>query len=146
MKRPNIIISTLHLLGIVTLRFKPVPRIWATWLMTINLACVAFLSHIEGQVALAAAGAAVLAMAAIYQRQRFTRLLGICHIIWVPMIAWLVSRWDSIQTDPMLATYPAYRTGPERAAVEAAAEAILSARTPLIVCGGGGERQHRSRP
>lgn len=42
-----------------------------------------------------------------------------------------------IWADPALATYPAYRTGPDPAAVEAAVDALLSAKTPLIVCGGG---------
>ena len=42
-----------------------------------------------------------------------------------------------IWADPALHAYPAYRTGPDPAAIEAAAEAIASARSPLIVCGGG---------
>ena len=42
-----------------------------------------------------------------------------------------------IWADPALATYPAYRTGPDPAAVEAALDGMLSAKTPLIVCGGG---------
>lgn len=42
-----------------------------------------------------------------------------------------------IWADPALARYPAYRTGPEDGAIRAAAEAILSARRPVIVCGGG---------
>jgi acetolactate synthase-1/2/3 large subunit len=42
-----------------------------------------------------------------------------------------------IWADPALATYPAYRTGPDPAAVEAAVDAILSAKAPLVVCGGG---------
>lgn len=42
-----------------------------------------------------------------------------------------------IWADQTLATYPAYRTGPEPDAVAAAADAILSAQRPLIVCGGG---------
>ena len=44
---------------------------------------------------------------------------------------------DDIWADPQLQTYPAHRTGPERAAVEVAVDAILSAKNPLIVCGGG---------
>ena len=44
---------------------------------------------------------------------------------------------SDIWADRGLATYPAYRTGPEAEAVEAAVDAILSARKPLIVCGGG---------
>ncbi|MEX0349198.1 MAG: thiamine pyrophosphate-binding protein [Paracoccaceae bacterium] len=39
--------------------------------------------------------------------------------------------------DPATATYPAYRQCPPPGAVEAAVEAILSAKSPLIVCGGG---------
>ncbi|WP_324752754.1 thiamine pyrophosphate-binding protein [Roseovarius sp. Pro17] len=44
---------------------------------------------------------------------------------------------DDIWADPQLTSYPAYRTGPEQGAVEAALDAILSAKSPLIVCGGG---------
>ena len=42
-----------------------------------------------------------------------------------------------IWADKNLATYPAYRTAPETATIEAAVDAILSAKRPLIVCGGG---------
>lgn len=44
---------------------------------------------------------------------------------------------EDIWADPQLTSYPAYRTGPDQGAVEAALDAILSARSPLIVCGGG---------
>lgn len=42
-----------------------------------------------------------------------------------------------IWADTSLVAYPAYRTAPEPAAVEAAVDAILKARSPLVVCGGG---------
>jgi acetolactate synthase-1/2/3 large subunit len=42
-----------------------------------------------------------------------------------------------IWADPKTTTYPAYRTAPEADAIDAAVEAILSARSPLVVCGGG---------
>ncbi|MEF2553328.1 thiamine pyrophosphate-binding protein [Aurantimonas sp. A2-1-M11] len=44
---------------------------------------------------------------------------------------------DDIWADGNLARYPAYRVGPDADSIEHAAEAILSARSPLIVCGGG---------
>ena len=44
---------------------------------------------------------------------------------------------EEIWADPALATYPAYRTGPDPDSVRAAAEAIVSAQSPLVVCGGG---------
>ena len=42
-----------------------------------------------------------------------------------------------IWADPAHARYPAYPFGPDPAAIEAAIEAILSARAPVIICGGG---------
>lgn len=42
-----------------------------------------------------------------------------------------------IWADPKTTSYPAYPQGPEPGAVEAALDAILSAKSPLIVCGGG---------
>ena len=44
---------------------------------------------------------------------------------------------EEIWADPALATYPAYRVGPDPDAIEAAADAMVSAKAPLIVCGGG---------
>lgn len=44
---------------------------------------------------------------------------------------------EDIWADPALTSYPAYRTGPDDAAIRAAADAILRAKSPLIVCGGG---------
>ena len=44
---------------------------------------------------------------------------------------------DQIWADPRHQTYPAYPSGPDPIEVEAALEAILSAKFPVIVCGGG---------
>jgi len=44
---------------------------------------------------------------------------------------------DDLWAQPEHARYPAWRTAPDPAAVEAAAGAILLARAPVIVCGGG---------
>ncbi|MEM9105253.1 MAG: thiamine pyrophosphate-binding protein [Pseudomonadota bacterium] len=44
---------------------------------------------------------------------------------------------DDIWADPEHRQYPAYRTAPDSGAVEAAIDAILSAKNPLVVCGGG---------
>ena len=43
---------------------------------------------------------------------------------------------DNVWAEPGLGAFPARRTGPDPAAVEAAAEAILSAKEPLFICGG----------
>ena len=44
---------------------------------------------------------------------------------------------DDLWADPRLQTFPAYPQAPEPGAAEAALDAILSAKNPLIVCGGG---------
>jgi acetolactate synthase-1/2/3 large subunit len=44
---------------------------------------------------------------------------------------------DDIWAQPEHARYPAWRSGPDPVAVQAAASAILSAKNPLFVCGGG---------
>lgn len=51
-------------------------------------------------------------------------------------------QYDTVDTsdiwaDGKTATYPAYPQAPEPGAAEAAVDAILSAKSPLIVCGGG---------
>ncbi len=44
---------------------------------------------------------------------------------------------DDIWADPAHARFPAYPFGPDPNAIEAAVNAILSARSPLCICGGG---------
>jgi acetolactate synthase-1/2/3 large subunit len=44
---------------------------------------------------------------------------------------------SDIWADPKLTEFPAYPTAPAPGAAEAAVDAILSAKSPLIVCGGG---------
>ncbi|HSG95229.1 MAG TPA: thiamine pyrophosphate-binding protein, partial [Afifellaceae bacterium] len=44
---------------------------------------------------------------------------------------------DDVFADPALGVYPAWPAAPDEAAVEAAAEALLNAGRPVIICGGG---------
>jgi len=44
---------------------------------------------------------------------------------------------SDIWADPKHSSYPAYPMGPEPGSAEAAVDAIMSAKNPLIVCGGG---------
>jgi len=88
--------SVFELFGIVLVRFRPVQRIWGAWLVAVNAASVLFIQHVEAQVALGAVGVAVLAQTLIYQRKRFIRLLGVTHFLWVPMLAWIALRLDTL--------------------------------------------------
>jgi len=88
--------SVFELFGIVLVRFRPLQRVWGTWLVAVNAAGLLFIQHIEAQVTLGAVGVAVLAQALIYQRKRFIRLLGVTHVLWVPMLTWMALRLDTL--------------------------------------------------
>jgi len=88
--------SVFELFGIVLVRFRPVQRLWGAWLVAVNAACLLFIGRLEAQVTLGAVGVAVLAQALIYQRLRFIRLLGVTHVVWIPMLAWMALRLDAL--------------------------------------------------
>lgn len=94
--RIGIFRSVFELFGIVLVRFRPVQRIWGAWLVAVNTACLLFIQHVEAQVTLGAVGVAVLAQALIYQRSRFIRLLGMTHVLWIPMLTWIALRLDML--------------------------------------------------
>ena len=92
----GILRSVFELFGVVLVRFGPVQRMWGAWLIAVNAASLLFIQHVEAQVTLAAVGAAAVAQALIYQRRRFIRLLGVTHALWIPMLAWMVLRLDTV--------------------------------------------------
>ena len=94
--RIGIFRSVFELFGIVLARFHLVQRIWGAWLVAVNAACLLFIQHIEAQVTLGAVGVAVLGQALIYRRKRFIRLLGVTHVLWVPMLTWIALRLDTL--------------------------------------------------
>ncbi len=99
------LVSALKIFGIVFLRFRPVPRLWNVWLVGVNLACLYFIHHIEAQVVLATTLVSVLMQAVIHTKIGFVRLLGIAHLTWVPMFAWIATRWSDIAAYPDLQTW-----------------------------------------
>lgn len=94
--------NILKIFGIVFLRFRPVPRIWNVWLVGVNLMCLYFIGHVEAQVVMGATLLSVICQAMIYDRIGFTRVLGIGHLLWIPMFAWLATRLDIIAAYPEL--------------------------------------------
>jgi len=75
------------------------PGYWVVWvglLMTANMAApLFFIDTLEAQVVLGAmmAGAAIQML--IFKLKGFVRLLGIGHILWIPMVIWLAAGFDS---------------------------------------------------
>jgi hypothetical protein len=92
----DFVTNVLKIFGIVFLRFRPIPRIWNVWLVGVNLLCLFFIAHVEAQVVLVTTLVAVALQAVIYQRTGFTRVLGIAHLLWLPMFVWMATRADNI--------------------------------------------------
>lgn len=88
------------ILGISFLRFRPIPRVWVIFLVTVNMGCLYFIAELEAQVVLATTTLALLVQALIYERTGFARILGASHLLWVPMFAWLATRLESIAAVP----------------------------------------------
>ena len=97
----NYLKNLLEIFGIVFLRFRPLPRLWNVWLVGVNLTCLLFIQHLEAQVVLGVTSLAVVIMTVLYGRAGFTRLLGVAHLLWIPMFAWIATRMPEI-SDPML--------------------------------------------
>lgn len=101
----DFVTDVLKIFGIVFLRFRPVPRIWGVWLVAVNLMCLYFIGHIEAQVVLGTTLIAVIVQAVIYGQIGFTRVLGIAHLLWLPLFAWMAMRADVIALNSDLETW-----------------------------------------
>ena len=95
----SVLRSALEIFGIIFMRFRPIQRTWAIWLVAVNAAGLFFIDHLEAQVVLSAVGVVVFIQALIYQRERFIRVLGVTHVIWVPMLAWIASRIPALPAE-----------------------------------------------
>ncbi|MEP3279238.1 MAG: hypothetical protein ABJN26_13140 [Stappiaceae bacterium] len=92
--------SALEIFGIVYLRFSWLPRLWCVWLVGINAAALLFITHIEAQVVLIVTAVSVIIQSVIYSKTGFTRILGMAHILWLPMFAWMATRTGEIASTP----------------------------------------------
>ena len=83
---------TRHILGM--------PVYWQLWIALLfltNMAAVFFLPRVEALVVLAALFVGAMLQMGLFARFGFVRLLGLGHFHWLVMIAWLVTRLDSIR-------------------------------------------------
>ena len=79
----------------------PVPwRVWVAALFMTNMGAVIFLPRLEAWIVLGGLFLGALLQNVIFARLGFVRLLGLGHIHWFPMLAWLLVRLDSISGEP----------------------------------------------
>lgn len=79
------------------------PMPWAVWLgllIAVNTVGAAiFFEGLEARVVLAVFLANAMLMMMIFARLGFVRLLGMGHILWIPLVPWLWIRLDQIGID-----------------------------------------------
>ncbi len=82
------------------------PLQWQLWLMLMITANVVtplfFLHHVEALVVLGTILASMALMTLLTARFGFTRIVGLGHILWVPMLAFLFTRLGDIPTSDAL--------------------------------------------
>ncbi len=82
------------------------PMPWPLWiglLVVINIAGpIYFFKAFEAKVVLAAFLTSAAFMTAIFAAKGFVRLLGIGHILWIPMVPWLWTRLDQVETGSLI--------------------------------------------
>ncbi len=75
-------------------------RLWLMLLLAANLAApLFFLDRTEAQVVLLAFVASFGVATLLTGLTGFTRLLGMSHVFWIPMIIWFWTRLDQIPSD-----------------------------------------------
>jgi hypothetical protein len=87
---------------IMLTKFRLVPRLWLITLVAANITSLYFIDTTEARVVLVAFVISIIIMTEIYRRLGFVRLLGLRHILWVPMVPWLWMKLD--QTPPLNST------------------------------------------
>ncbi|MFQ5994462.1 MAG: hypothetical protein ACE5K1_05160 [Acidiferrobacterales bacterium] len=75
-------------------------QLWLLLLVLVNLFVpLFFLDHLEAQVTVAALVASMVLMTLLTALSGFTRLLGLGHIFWIPLLFFLYTRLDQIPSD-----------------------------------------------
>ena len=74
-----------------TLLLMPKPWVaWVGFLLIVNMLCpLFFIDTLEAQIALGAMMGGAAIQMVIFKAKGFVRLLGIGHILWIPMVIWL---------------------------------------------------------
>lgn len=82
------------------LRSRPHVLVWLLLLMLANgIAPLLFLARLEAQVVLATFLLSVVLMTWLTARYGFTRILGLGHVLWVPMVIFLLVRANALEMD-----------------------------------------------
>ncbi len=75
-------------------------KVWLLLLVAANaVAPLLFLQRVEAQAVLAAMMIGAMLMSLLTARFGFSRILGLGHILWIPLVGWLAFRLGQIPAD-----------------------------------------------
>ena len=122
------------------------PKPWVAWLVVLMLANLLpgalHFQSLEGRVVLGTFILAAMTLMALFHRGGFTRLLGLGHFYWIPMVAWLWMRFDGLPTEgglrPMIAAVMIVNTLSLVIDVVDVVRWLRGERDPTVVLGGRG--------
>jgi hypothetical protein len=82
------------------LRMSLPVKLWLLLLVAANgVAPLFFLNRVEAQLVLAAMMIGAMLMSLLTARFGFSRILGLGHILWIPLLGWLMFRLGQIPAD-----------------------------------------------
>ena len=70
--------------------------IWVSALMVVNIASVAFWSEPLAKVIFVAFMISAMLMMGLYSRFGFEKILGLGHVIWIPLLAYILSQLQGV--------------------------------------------------
>ncbi len=81
-------------------------RLWLGFLVTTNLLVpLVFINRLEAQITIAALFASMMLMTLITGLTGFTRLLGLGHVFWIPLLYFLWTRLSEIPADDVFGVW-----------------------------------------
>ena len=95
--------AVIEFMAVMLTRFRLVSRLWLIALAAVNMVSLYFIDTIEARVVFGVFVISLIIMTNIYLRLGFVRLLGMGHILWIPMVLWLWTRLD--QTPSLNSTF-----------------------------------------
>ena len=95
--------AMIEFMTIMLTRFRLISRLWLIALAAANITSLYFIYTTEARVVFGAFVISLIIMTYIYMRLEFVRLLGLGHILWIPMVPWLWIRL--FQTQPLNSTF-----------------------------------------
>jgi hypothetical protein len=94
--------AMIEFMSIMLTKFRSVPRLWLIALAAVNMTSLYFIDSTEARVVFGVFVISMIIMTGIYYRWGFVRMLGLGHILWIPMVLWLLTRL--YQTLPLNST------------------------------------------